>query len=269
MIGMNHLGHTGRLGNQMFQFAALAGISKSNGLDFVIPDHSMFSEYGGYRYHELQSCFLLNDVKFGNIPNSNLVRIDRYDFDQSVMTNFPDNVSVFGYFESHKYFEHIEDYIRSNFTFKPHIIEACKKYGESFLNNNPVAVVIRRGDFLNPAEIPYHPVCDISYYKEAMLDFKDRTIVVFSDDIPWCKEQEIFENSFFVESSGEIPKGHFDLCLMSMCEDFIIANSTFSWWGAWLSTNKNKKVIAPLKWFGEALQHHSIKDQIPDTWKRI
>ncbi len=266
---MNHLGSTGRLGNQMFQFAALAGISKSNNLDFVIPDHSMFFDYGGYRYHELQSCFTLENVKFGNIQNSNLIRIDRYDFDESVMTNFPDNVSVFGYFESQRYFEHIEDYIRSNLAFKPHIIKACTEYGTDFMKTNPVAIVIRRGDFLNPAELPYRSVCDIPYYESALQEFSRRSKIIFSDDIAWCKEQDIFKDSFFVEYNGEIPKGHFDLCLLSMCNDFIIANSTFSWWGAWLSTNKNKKVIAPVKWFGPALQHHNLKDQIPPSWKRL
>jgi len=269
MIGMNHLGTTGRLGNQMFQFSGLAGIAKSNNREFVIPDHSMFSDYGGYRYHELQSCFLMEDVNFGYVQNSNLVRVDNYHFEESVMNNFPDNTSVFGYFESYKYFEHINDYIRKCFTFKPHIIEACKEYGKNFIDDNPVAIVVRRGDFLNPAELPYRSVCDIPYYESAINEFPGRSTVIFSDDIPWCKEQGIFKESFFVEYNGEIPKGHFDLCMLSMCNDFIIANSTFSWWGAWLSANENKKVIAPVKWFGPALQHHNLKDQIPPTWKRL
>jgi hypothetical protein len=124
---------------------------------------------------------------------------------------------------------------------------------------------------LAPHNVNRHKVCDIGYYKKALESFKGRSILVFSDDIAWCKAQEIFKgkNINFVENSSKIYKGHFDLCLLSMCSDFIIANSTFTWWGAWLSKNKNKKVIAPKEWFGPELQYHILDDQIPENWERM
>ena len=110
-----------------------------------------------------------------------------------------------------------------------------------------------------------------NYYEEALKKFGDRSILVFSDDIEWCKKQKIFtsRNCNFVENNSKIYKGHFDLCLLSMCNDFIIANSTFTWWGSWLSKNKNKKVIAPKEWFGPELKHNILDDQIPEEWERI
>ena len=96
----------------------------------------------------------------------------------------------------------------------------------------------------------------------------DREVIVFSDDPAWCQEQELFSDDRFMISEND--DNRVDLCLMSLCSDFIIANSTFSWWGAWLSANKKKKVIAPQQWFGIGYtKDHNTKDIIPDGWTRI
>jgi len=272
MLGFNHLGKIGRLGNQMFQCAALVGISEYRKFDYCIPDHSEFSDYGGYQHHELQSCFKMSgfDGKYGEV-DGDLVEVHQYHFCEELMEECPDDSTLVGYFESEKYFKHCEDKIRLNYQFKDNILEKCSEYGKDILKDKPVGIVVRRGDFLLPHHLDRHPVCSINYYEKALEIFKDRKFLIFSDDIPWCKEQEIFLNkdSFFVDSSEGIYKGHFDLCLLSMCDDFIIANSTFAWWGAWLSSNKEKKVVAPKKWFGKELEHLIIDDQIPDTWERI
>ena len=104
---------------------------------------------------------------------------------------------------------------------------------------------------------------------EALSHFDDdREVIVFSDDPAWCQEQELFSDDRFMISEND--DNRVDLCLMSLCSDFIIANSTFSWWGAWLSTNKKKKVIAPKQWFGIGYtKDHNTKDIIPDGWTRI
>jgi hypothetical protein len=272
MIGFNHLGKIGRLGNQMFQCAALIGIAKYRDYDYCIPDNSSNRDYGGYHQHELQGCFKMSefDGKYGYV-DGDVVQLDQYHFCQELMDECPDNCTLFGYFESEKYFKHVEGEIRNNYQFKDEIIESCLKYGESILDENPVAVTIRRGDFLAPHNVNRHKVCGIDYYEKALKKFDNRSILVFSDDIEWCKEQTIFtsRDCKFVENNSKIYKGHFDLCLLSMCNDFIIANSTFTWWGAWLSKNKNKKVIAPKEWFGPELKHHILDDQIPEEWERI
>jgi len=94
----------------------------------------------------------------------------------------------------------------------------------------------------------------------------DRNVIVFSDDPAWCTET-FTDDRFLISENTD---NRVDMCLMSLCNDFIIANSTFSWWGAWLSANPDKKVIAPLQWFGTGYtKDHDTSDLIPDGWTRI
>jgi len=133
---------------------------------------------------------------------------------------------------------------------------------------NPIALHVRRTDYVtNSAN---HPPCTLEYYKKALSNFEAyRNVIVFSDDPAWCSQQELFSGNNFMISENE--DNRLDLCLMSLCDDFIIANSTFSWWGAWLSANVDKEVIAPRQWFGAEgyTKIHDTKDVTPDGWKRI
>ena len=105
----------------------------------------------------------------------------------------------------------------------------------------------------------------MKYYEEALKQFdSDRQVIIFSDDTDWCKQQPLFESDRFLVCEGGGP--YTDLYMMSMCTDFIIANSTFSWWGAWLIDNPDKTVIAPKKWFGSANKFHDTKDIYSDGW---
>ena len=137
-----------------------------------------------------------------------------------------------------------------------------KKYGD-ILKENLCSIHVRRGDYLGLPN--HHPACPLEYYEEAMKQMDDSKIfLVFSDDFGWCKENFTNSNVIFIEDN----KDYIDLFLMTLCQNNIIANSSFSWWGAWLNQNENKKVIAPNKWFGKAIQHNT-KDLIPPTWKTI
>jgi len=105
----------------------------------------------------------------------------------------------------------------------------------------------------------------MDYYEEALSHFPDWDVVIFSDDPEWCKKQKLFQGDrFLISESGD---NKVDLCLMTLCKAHIIANSSFSWWGAWLADSE--KVIAPSKWFGPLNEHKDTSDLIPERWHRI
>lgn len=263
MLAFNHLGHLGRLGNQMFQYASLRGIAARRGYDFGVPP-SKFEDQ--WRSHQLFEVFdlpylLRNNIKYLDGGNAPIVQERFFHFDQLLLDQCPNDVSLFGFFQSEKYFKHIEKSIKEDFTFRDHILEPCKEIAEGF--ENPVSLHVRRTDYLtNNAN---HHNLDLSYYEEALKHFDDRQVIVFSDDPEWCKEQSIFSDDRFLVSESADNK--IDLCLMTFCKSHIIANSSFSWWGAWLSNSE--KVIAPSKWFGPNNADKETKDLIPETWTII
>ena len=265
MIGFNALGRMGRLANQMFQYASLKGIARNIGADVCIPNHTQVVDDGiGNKLHtELFDSFDLN-VNIGLLNNGHapVVHERFFHFDEDLFKLCPDHVSLHGYFQTEKYFKHIESEIREDFTFKDEILEPCKEMIDSI--DRPIALHVRRSDYVTNSE--NHPPCSMGYYEKA-LDYFDN-VIVFSDDPEWCQSQTLFSGDRFLIS--ENIDNRIDLCLMTLCNDFIIANSTYSWWGAWLSSNKNKKVIAPVRWFGTGYtKEHNTKDLIPDDWTRI
>ena len=266
MIGFNNLGRMRRLVNQMFQYASLKGIARHHGYDYMIAYHpdAVDDGIGNMLRTELFDSFDLK-VRTG-IWRANTLAERQFHFDQELFDKCPDNVVLQGYFQTEKYFKHIEDEIRQDFTFKDAILNPCKEMMESV--ENPVALHVRRTDYVtNSAN---HPPCTLDYYREALSHFEaHRNVIVFSDDPAWCNEQELFSGEHFMISENE--DNRIDLCLMSLCDDFIIANSSFSWWGAWLSANIDKKVIAPRQWFGTDgyTKDHNTKDVTPDGWTRI
>lgn len=269
MIGFNALGRMGRFANQMFQYASLKGIARNAGVDLCIPNHTQVVDDGiGNKLRtELFDSFDLN-VNIGLLNNGHApVVVERFfHFDEELFSLCPDHVTLQGYFQTEKYFKHIEDEIREDFTFKDEILKPCKEMISSV--DNPIALHVRRTDYLSNSENHFN--LPLEYYTAALKHFdSDRNVIVFSDDPNWCQEQEIFSDDRFMIS--ENTDNRIDLCLMSLCNDFIIANSSFSWWGAWLSENKSKLVIAPFQWFGKTgyTKDHDTKDLIPDDWIRI
>ncbi len=130
--------------------------------------------------------------------------------------------------------------------------------------SNPIALHIRRGDFLRNSGNHYN--LDLDYYARALSLFDiRRNVAIFTDDPEWCRQQDIFDHDRFLIATGNT--SYVDLCLMSLCSDFIIANSTYSWWGAWLANRG--RVIAPSKWFGPNNKHLDTKDLYPKQWEII
>ena len=268
-IGFNALGRMGRLCNQMFQYAALKGIARKTGVDCCIPHYTQAVDdgIGNMLRTELFDSFDL-DVKIGLLNNGHapVVNERHFHFDEELFKMCPDHVDLRGYFQTEKYFKHIEKEIRSDFTFKDEILNPCKEMIESV--ENPIALHVRRGDYIKNAENHFN--LPIEYYDAALSKFDDdRNVIVFSDDPVWCHDEGIFVDDRFIISENE--DNRVDLCLMSLCDDFIIANSSYSWWGAWLSTNKDKTVIAPAQWFGKTgyTKDHNTKDLIPNDWTII
>ena len=176
-----------------------------------------------------------------------------------------------GHWQSEKYFKDYRKEILNIFNFDSlKDLKINKKFIKNILSKKSVCVNVRRTDFINN---PEHNVLDIEYYKKAVEVFKnlignDFELFVFSDDLDWCKKNFLFFNKVsYVEHNFAGNKFYNYLYLMTKFKYFIIPNSSFAWWGAWLSQVNDKKIIAPKKWSG--LVDENKIDIIPDSWIKI
>ena len=157
-----------------------------------------------------------------------------------------------GYFQTEKYFKEIRNTLLSEFVINKKISLETDKIAEKIKNlKNSCSLHIRRGDYISDKNANnIHGTCDLDYYKRAIdimnSKYSNVSFFVFSDDIYWTKENLKIKNAFYVDNKT-IP--HEDMYLMSLCSHNITANSSFSWWGAWLNKNENKTTIAPKNWF--------------------
>ena len=280
MIGNNRIGCNGRLGNQMFQYASMRGIASVKGFDWVVPPEN----YDHTANYALFETFKMTNVQEKNIGfvEGEILKETIHCYDESLVDSCSDNTNLDGFFQTEKYFENIVDEIRSDFTFKDEYLKPCKEFIDS-LDTTPIFLHVRRGDAIGKEH--YHPVAPMSYYVEALKRFdKDTPCFVFSDDLDWCKSQELFKSDRFLfndnierydyqsmDGSGSMQYTllpHVDLCLMSLCSGAIIVNSSFSWWGAWLQNNRGK-VIASKPWFGPSASDLDTSDVVPDHWEII
>jgi hypothetical protein len=281
-ISYNRLGSHGRIGNQMFQYAGLRGIATHRGFDFIIPPETHLGETN----YCLFDCFNMVGVKEtskGFLNTNQQIKDQNFSFDENLFNTCPDNVDLNGYFQSEKYFKDIENIIRKDFEFSDDIFSSCKEIIDDI--GDSIFLHVRRGDYIKVQS--YHPLLTEEYYKKALDKFdKNISVIVLSDDQEWCKEQDIFSSDrFFISESKlkfdkkmQMGDGSFDnslipfwdLCIMSMCNGGIIANSSMSWWGAWMQNDRGKIVTPnPEKWFGSMYSHYDTKDLIPDRWEIV
>jgi hypothetical protein len=261
MISFNYLGNLGRLANQMFQYASLKGIATYRGYEFCIPPKDVFGKNDLMVNKDL-NLYDVFDIERNNnlsIANNSVLQERMHTFDEELFVNCPDNIDLFGYYQTEKYFKHIEDEIRKDFTFSEELRVNCSNFISTF-NSEVISLHIRRGDYvLNPN----HPVQPLEYYENALALFpSDLPVLVFSDDFEWCNHQLMFDHERFMISQESSVDA--DLCMMSFCDYHIIANSSFSWWGAWLA--KSKKIIAPRNWFGGQCINKDVKDMKFSNW---
>lgn len=247
VVTFDYLAKHGQLGNQLFQYGLLIGIKYKIGANIIIDKEVKKASY-------LFDFFDLKECEIGNFNTSNLYQEPHYHFDPKVF-DITEDTNFRGYFQTEKYFEHCSKEIREEFKFKNHITDRVNSFLNEYDGNRLVSVHVRRGDYLLYQDA--HPLCTVDYYNNAM-DILDGDNVVFvctSNDIDWCKENIKRNNVVF--NYKDIAH---DMCLISKCHDHIIANSTFSWWGSWLSDNIDKRVIAPSSWFGTRYSTWNIND---------
>lgn len=264
MIVFNRLGSLGQLGNQMFQVAVTVSHAKKMGTK------AQFSpwEYKKYFLNPIDDQLDMTfDEKFNGVDHeTHFVGDFHY-----VPLPAKKNLVLYGFFQSEKYFD-IEQ-IKFHFKPKNEFLQVVRKAGSDFLHlQNLVAIHVRRGDYLEKPE--FHPILPYSYYQEGLQLLREKygklNVVIFSDDMDWCKKHLWDENVHFAEGNSNMV----DLYLMAHCRHSIIANSSFSWWGAWLKRlfqdegSTQGTVIAPSPWFGPAC-NYDTKDLYCDGWKLL
>jgi hypothetical protein len=186
MIGFNHLGIIGRLGNQMFQYAALRGIAEKHGYEFTIPESDFNDEWND---HQLFDAFNLPYLKSKGRVSDKFLQERQFNYDSELVEQCPDDISLYGYFQTERYFSHITDSIKEDFTFKKDVVTNCKEVMEEL--SEPIALHVRRTDYVEKSQD--HPPCSLEYYHTALKRFNEkRPVVIFTDDVQWCKDQDIF-----------------------------------------------------------------------------
>jgi hypothetical protein len=193
-----------------------------------------------------------------------------FKYDESIIKLKPP-IYLDGYWQSYKYFENIRHCLLNEIT--PKVVGAPNYIHLETLikkTKNPIAIHVRRGDYVtSESASKVHGLLGINYYKKAinaiMQKTETQTFFFFSDEINWVKENlGNHKNFYYIEPSYNEESAIQELYLMSLCSDFIIANSTFSWWGAWLGTSKNKIVIYPEKWMANLNSLNT--DLMPNEW---
>lgn len=282
----------GGLGNQMFQYAV--GRSRALALGVELKLHvGDFAGYGLHQGFELDRIFcpsfqlasedeiqsllgwrgcrpcrrVLKNRYFSALRGVNFIVEPGFQYSPDILS-IQDAFYLVGYWQSEKYFADIQNIIRSDFSFTSELTRPNAELTERMAHCNAVSVHVRRGDYAsNPKTNATHGLCSLSYYRAAISHMAERIdspeFFIFSDDIPWARESlEIGFPSTYVEHNQGL-ESHNDMRLMSLCRHHIIANSSFSWWGAWLNSRVDKIVVAPRFWFANG---NSTEDLIPEGW---
>lgn len=282
----------GGLGNQMFQYALGRSLALKNDTELKL-DISDFEKYKLHKYSlgafNVQKIIASSDVvskfkKFKTKPgrrwfwynkfiadNSKYFLEKSFEFDPQVL-DVAEDVYIDGYWQSAKYFEYIESTIRTDFSFTLPQGEKDKEISMLINKCASVSIHVRRTDYVTDTNAKKAlGTCPIEYYTEAVLLIAQKVgnphFFVFSDDHEWAKINIKTDYPTVYVDHNDANANYQDLRLMASCKHNIIANSSFSWWGAWLNRNPDKIIIAPKKWFTDINKNDS--DLIPPKWIRI
>lgn len=291
---------TGGLGNQMFQYAAARNLAYSRNtilkldttfLDgdngnctprsYMLGHFAIEASVASFRevddivgedkniFSSAASQFW-RAIKFTGTTHR-LYNEGNFCFDPAVL-DLPDNTYLAGYWQSERYFLNIRDIIKREFTLNIPLDTENNGVADLINTTNSVSLHVRRGDFVSDAEVNrVHGVCTSDYYRRSIEKIADLSgeihLFIFSDDPAWVSENYDFPWPTTVVKRNSSTEAHIDLWLMTLCRHHIIANSTFSWWGAWLSNGSDKVVIAPERWFNDPSL--DARDLIPSDWLRL
>ncbi len=282
----------GGLGNQMFQYAVGKFVARRNQTELKF-DITGFANYKLHAYslghfNVKENFATAKEITWFKKYQRKKGRVwflyNRLIANQSIYVQergFPFNTKILdlkksayldGYWQTEKYFKEIEDVIRSEFTVKTNLAGKNKVAAEEIEKTNSVSLHVRRADYVtNQITNSHHGTCDPVYYKKAVSIITQKVhtphFFVFSDDMDWAKKNIILDYPTTYVDHNNAATNYEDLRLMYMCKHNIIANSSFSWWGAWLNGNPQKIVIAPERWF--LTDKMDTRDLIPDTWTKI
>lgn len=278
----------GRLANQMFEWAFGRALSEKSDFDVTFDDSEETLKLGCFKLKEyiktvkkpLSYKVLRKIIPFRNLRNKltalnfdSLPTVEEKffcTFQNSLQeTSYPAYFK--GFFQSEKYFKDIRDVLLKDFSLNEKLNQENLDMLEKIKSTNSVSMHFRRGDYTKKRVADKYGSCSEEYYKNAaktianVLD-EPITLFIFSDDINWVRNNVKFDCETVYADINSSKQGYFDLELMRNCRHNIIANSSFSWWGAWLNENENKTVVAPKWWMKEVDTTNENVDIIPNNW---
>lgn len=250
MITYSKIGKKGNLGNQLFQIASTIGLGVKNSIDF---------KFLNWKYQ----TYFKNQLPLLDSLTPDFIALAEKEYNHYEWNLENKNYDIAGWLQTEKYFD--EKLTKYYFQFSDVLKEKIQDLYSKTFQKKTILISIRRGDFVDHPDYFQLP---INYYLNSLIrffpDWKSHNLVVLSDDIEYCKFHFSFlENVFFGDGLNEVEQ----LCLGSMCDDFIISNSTFSWWSAWLGEKENSKIIRPIKNLdGLKSVELNDKDYFPGRW---
>ena len=285
----------GGLGNQLFQYATARALAYRHGVEVKV-DCSFLNQTanGAYTQRKYELGIFKADIKIANekevesflkFKTNKLMRVAQRNipelFDYLYVAesgnhyykNFkyiPNNAYLEGFWQSEKYFSVIRPHILNDLQLTAEPVHQIKEILQKIETTNSISIHVRRGDYVTLANANnFHGTCSVDYYQNSVSFINERVgdgqLYVFSDDIKWCKQHFKFNQpTHFVEHTEA---DYWDLFLMSKCKHNIIANSSFSWWAAWLNKNEGKIVVSPNNWYQEEVTQPV--DLIPDGWIKM
>ncbi len=262
----------GGLGNQLFQYAVARHLSIIHGAELRLD----VSSYEKYKLHSYGLDKF--NIKQNYSTNDDLIRLtpfkERYFHFDPNFKKIKNNTYLTGYWQSEHYFREIKSTIKTDLMINREMSSNDKVISQEIFSTNSVAIHIRRGDYIpGTYEDQVSNCLGLSYYKSAIDEINKRitnpVFFVFSDDGGWVRENLKLDLPTFFVDHNTAETNYQDLRLMSLCKHNIIANSSFSWWAAWLNENPEKEVYAPQEWFSKNARNLNPKDLIPSSWHII